>query len=367
MLKVTLHEPKSLRWWYEQYLNKKIDMNPSYQRKADIWSKWKRGHLIDSVLNDFDIPKFYVANFSVGIAQKLNEHKNAYAMIDGKQRMGAVFGFFADQFRLNPSCVLDDDPSIKLGGMLYSDLASRFPAIAEKIDEYVPTVMSVTADSKHRVEELFVRLNMGEAATGAERRNAMGGPVPMITRELSLHPFFVNKVKFNKTRMQEHNLIVKLLLFEFKDGFSDTKAKNLDDFASAAAKWFDAQNEEKVQESANNPYYAARDKVYEVLEVLNREFLENDTLLTRQGEIPIYYWMAREEPTWANELRDFVLHFTDELLENMRQQRSNANAGTSELNSYYLASRSTNDQASLELRFKIFKKRFSEYRRPRRR
>ncbi|WP_213954363.1 DUF262 domain-containing protein [Variovorax sp. dw_954] len=346
-------------------MNKRIDMSPTYQRRADIWSKWKKSHLIDSIINDFDIPKFYIANFSVGVAQGLNQKKSAYAIIDGKQRMGAIFEFFADQLPLNPTCVLDDDPSIKLGGMKYSDLVSRYPAIADKVDKYLPTVMDVAAETEHKLEELFVRLNMGEATTGAERRNAMGGPIPVITRELSLHPFFVKKIRFTTKRMQEHNLIAKILLFEFKDGFADSKAKNLDDFAKQAATWFDAQD--NVDELPSNPYYAARDKAYVVLERLSGEFEENDRMLARQGEIPIYYWIAREEPRWINELRDFILEFSAALLENVRVQRADPDAGSRELNAYYTAARTTNDQSSLETRYKIFRKRFAEFRRPGRR
>lgn len=362
MLKVYIHEPQPLRWWYEQHLLKRIDMAPSYQRRGEIWSKWKRAHLIDSILNDFDVPKFYVANFHIGPATNLNPNKAGYAIIDGKQRLGAIFAFLSDEIPLNQSFVLDDSPSTKLGNLKYSDLRSRFPQLAHKIDSFVPTVMSVLTDSERKIEELFVRLNTGEAANGAERRNAAGGPVPVIVRELSQHLFFVRKIRFSIKRMQEHNLLWKLLLFEFKKGFIDTKSRNLDEFAATANKW-SRERPESEQDNMGD-YDHARDRVFETLELLAIEFNDSDVLLAKQGEIPIYYWAIRQHPDWVHELRDFVLEFTEAITENLRAQKNDPNAGIPELSSYYTMSRTTNDQASLEGRYKIFEKRFRDFRRP---
>jgi hypothetical protein len=364
MLKVTLHESKPLRWWYEQFLLGRIDMSPQYQRRGEVWGKWKRAHLIDSILNDFDIPKFYVAHFNSSLPRTLNENETRYAIIDGKQRLGAIFAFFDDKVALNPSITLDDRPDLKIGKSLYSDLARSHPYLVAKIESFEPTVMSVLTDDDQKIKQLFVRLNMGEAATSAERRNAMGGPIPGIVRELSGHPFFTKNIKFSTKRMQEHNLVVKLLMFEFKGELVDTKAKNLDDFTQAAYDWEQAQPDDKT---SLDRYGEARDQVLETLELLSTEFNVNDPLLSKAGEIPIYYWVAKRNPRFVNELRDFVLHFTEAVLENMRAQRTEPNSGDPELMAYYTMSRTTNDQGSYEGRLKIFERRFAAFRKgPRR-
>lgn len=362
MLKVITHEPQTLRWWYEQHLLGRINLEPTYQRRGEIWSKWKQAHLIDSMLNDFDIPKFYVANFGVSGSKKLNEASTRYAIIDGKQRFGAIFAFFNDNIALNKSIVLDDDPRLKLGGLRYSDLKRHHPLLAHKIDNFYLTVMTVITDDDRKIEELFIRLNAGEAATGAERRNAAGGPVPIITRELAQHVFFQRKIGFGTRRMQEHNLIVKLLLCEFRGEFVDTKAKNLDDFTKQAFEWDNTRGDKDAE--SMGPYGEARDKVFDVLELLASEFNEKDELLSKQGEIPIYYWIARNHPAWVNELRDFVLKFSEDLLANLRILRVDPTAGDPVLNAYYTMGRTTNDQQSLVGRYRIFEKRFSAFRKP---
>ena len=123
---------------------------------------WKRAHLVDSVLNDFDVPKFYVANFLEMPSTTLNEKKRPYAVIDGKQRLQALFDFFDDQLELNKSFVLYENRRLKLGGYTYSMLKARQPHLAEKLDGFIPTVMNVIADTEELIGELFVRLNMGK-------------------------------------------------------------------------------------------------------------------------------------------------------------------------------------------------------------
>lgn len=360
MLKVTPHPDQSLRWWFEQFLEKKIDMKPPYQRRSEIWSPWKQAHLIDSLINDFDVPKFYIANFSEMPVKELNRNKQPFAIIDGKQRLGAIFDFFADKIKLNPSCVLYDDPAVKLGGSLFSTLQIKHPHLARKIESFIPSVMNVLTDDIHKIEELFVRLNMGEAATGAERRNAMAGPIPPILRELAMHPFFVNKIRFATRRMQEHNLIAKLLLLEVREGFVDTKKTDLDRLTEEANVW-SQQLPDPESDLVAGPFADARDRVFVTLERLTAEFDDNDKLLGAASNIPIYYWFAREKPKYVNELRDFVLHLTDEIKEAQQLEKVAMGRGDPELLSYYTMSRTTNDAASLRGRYRIFTSRFNKY------
>lgn len=362
MLKITLHESKDFSSWHRDFIAGRIDMAPPYQRRAEIWSHWKRAHLIDSLLNDFDVPKFYIGNFYEMPVAELNPTHKPYSIIDGKQRLGAIFDFFADAVRLNKSCVCDEFPDASIGGMSYSELKAKYRLIAEKVESFVPTVMNVLTDDERKIEQLFLRLNMGEAATGAEQRNAMAGPAPLLVRELADHPFFTSKIRFSIGRMQEHNLITKLLLLEFSGSFTDTKKSDLDNFAKNAAKW-DVENKGESDPNVS-PYYKARDSVFEVLELLTNEFMDKDKLLSSAGSIPIYYWFAKKHPRLVNEIRDFILYLTQEIKEAVQTQRINPAAANAQMLSYYTMGRTTNDQTSLEGRYKIFEKLFREWQKP---
>src|SRR5207249_3787695 len=90
-LKVTPFEAKTLSWWRAR--RTKIDMEPAYQRRGRLWSIADKAYLVDSILNGFDIPKLYIADFTY-TDTVLNKKKLPYAIIDGKQRFEAIFDFF---------------------------------------------------------------------------------------------------------------------------------------------------------------------------------------------------------------------------------------------------------------------------------
>lgn len=362
MFKVKQFDPEPLSWWYSQWNDDKVDMEPPYQRKAEIWGKWKQAHLIDSIFNGFDIPKFYVAGALSPSLEKMNPNAKRFAVIDGKQRFGAIFAFFRGDLALNPTFVLEDHSDIRLAGKTFLDIKMKYPHIADRFESFIPAVMNVITDDSSKIDELFVRLNSGEATTGSERRNAKQGPVPVVIRELVLHPFFQKNVRFNMKRMQEYNLAAKLLLIEKTGRFVDTKSKNLDDFADVGAKW-EMENPGK-RNTEEDPYAIARDCVYKVLDMLTAEFEEKDKLLSAQGHIPVYYWLAREYPRKVNELRDFLSEFTNDVKEALVEQRENPDQADPELMLYYTMGRTTNDQASLEGRFKILLRRFKAFRDP---
>src|ERR1035437_3263947 len=82
IFKVTQFEAKTLSWWRAR--RSKIDMEPPYQRRGRLWSATDKAYLIDSILNGFDVPKLYVADFTWADSA-LNRKRLPYAIIDGKQ------------------------------------------------------------------------------------------------------------------------------------------------------------------------------------------------------------------------------------------------------------------------------------------
>src|SRR5438067_12827678 len=98
-LRVTAFPARTLSWWRTQ--KTKIDMNPPYQRRGHLWSDADKAFLIDSILNGFDIPKLYLADFTYSNS-RLNKKLLPYAIIDGKQRFEAIFDFFEGNVTLHP-------------------------------------------------------------------------------------------------------------------------------------------------------------------------------------------------------------------------------------------------------------------------
>ena len=238
--KVSKFDTKTLSWWYSK--KNKIDMAPPYQRRGKLWSDTDKAYLIDSIINGYDIPKIYIADFTWGDS-KLNINKLPYAIIDGKQRFEAIYDFFDGKIVLNDDFVYFEKPNLKLGGLGYKDLLKEYQEIAQEFQNYPPMVMGVYAKDNDPINDLFVRLNRSKALTGAEIRNAMAGPAPKLIRQISKHDFFLTNIRFEVKRGQDLNAAAKLLLFEYYKNFRETTKRSMDKFV----KEVNAKNKERLE------------------------------------------------------------------------------------------------------------------------
>ena len=379
-IEVKTHERRTLKWWFNEYKRDRINLQPGYQRRSNLWTRWKKAHLIDSIVNGFDVPKFYVADFTRASNNLREDAAEAYAVIDGKQRFEAIFGFMKGEFPLNPSAKYSVNPDVQIGGLDIHQLRDQHPDVVGRLETFEPVVMSVATSATGMIEELFVRLNSGVSINGAERRNAMPGPVPPIVREITVHPFFGEKVGFSVDRMQEFNLAAKILMFEFYGELRDTKARNLDAFvteadrltspivkaideAAALNKPSKVRNLTRQFEEAVAPYKAAEEAVMENLDRLLSIFNERDSLLKKQGAIPVYYWAVRNKAkTRRRRFHAFLSDFEPAVMENLRLARTHPDDADAELLAYYNAARTSNDRSSMELRYEILLDRFDDWR-----
>lgn len=353
MFKVATFDPKVLSWWKSK--RTKIDMDPPYQRHGRLWSTADKAYLIDSILNGFDIPKLYIADFNYGNSA-LNRRQLPYAIIDGKQRFEAVFDFYDGRFALNQDFRYLPNESLKLAGLSYTDLRSNYPEVAEDFDNYQLTVMAVITDQEETINELFVRLNRSKPLTGAEIRNAMVGPAPGLFREIAKHEFFKENIRFTITRAQDFNAAAKLLLFEYDNRPAETKKRSLDKFA------------DRTKHEPKEKLELAGRRVIDVLDNMTNIFLPKDALLGAAGVLPVYYWFVRSQDEQVYpRVREFLVRFDDERRANRQQSKGHrAAARDKQLTEFDRYNRSTNDEKSHAERIRILSERFKQYLRSRR-
>lgn len=353
-LKVTPFDAKTLSWWRARA--DKIDMSPPYQRRGRLWSNTDKAYLIDSIINGFDVPKLYVADFTYADSA-LNKRQLPYAIIDGKQRFEAIFDFFSGRVTLNHDFVFLENPSLPLGGLGYRDITQNYPQVAEIFDNFNLTVMSVITDKEELINELFVRLNRSKPLTGAEVRNAMAGPAPEVIRQVAKHEFFEELIAFPVQRGQDLNAAAKFLAFEFYEKPQETKKTSLDSFVKSAS-----SNRDKLELSAR--------RAYANLDVLSGIFLPRDKLLASAGVLPVYYWFVRGlEVAQHSLVRDFLVRFELDRKENrLRAEDGLTGPGVdARLLEYDGYNRSTNDLTSHNGRIAILREKFGEFARRARR
>ncbi|WP_299521354.1 DUF262 domain-containing protein [Winogradskyella sp.] len=288
----------------------RIDFMPYYQRFGGIWSPEKKKLLIDTIINEFDIPKFYF-NYFVEQDNPLNINDKIYAVIDGKQRLQAIFDFLDNKYKLDKSCKIIND-NISLNNYDFERLNLDYPTTAKKILNYVLDVVFIVTDEDSRLEEMFLRLNGGIALTNAEKRNAINSFLNREIRQIIIqNPFFTHKVRFKNPRYQHNDLLTKLLFVEYKGLLINLGNKELENFIRE----FSKENQDSI---------GLIQRTKHMLVKFNEVFEEKDMLLKGKGVIPVYYQFLKEYfGRDSNLLKYFLSEFEDLRNENRKSEDQN--------------------------------------------
>lgn len=261
-----------------------LEENPPYQRERSVWSLDKQQLFIDSLLNGFDTPKIYLHDVQ-------GEHPTkAYAVVDGRQRLTAIWGFLNDEFPLADGFRAEDvDPrgspgtTPPTGGMYFFEFHPAWQQMMKTICLPVMLVQDATGED---AEELFFRLNNGEPLSAAEKRNALGGDIAQLVREAAGRPFFTTRLRLSNERSVHLDLAARLLFIEqaYTDpaaSFPDLRSTTIDEFVQA--------NRDMPAAERNG----LLNRLDTHLAYLEQVFADADPLLSTQSLPPLYYLFAR--------------------------------------------------------------------------
>ena len=180
----------------------RMNVDAEYQR-GKVWSNAQQALLIDSILRGFEIP-------SIIVRKVANGGRRLFDVIDGKQRLTAMWSFLADNIRLLRRS--SDLPELgDLSGKCWSEL----PAAAQDRLQFASiTVSQIEEATQEEIHELFLRFQKGEPLNAAERRNAMIGPVrDFVATRLSEHPLWpTTGISSRRFGIHEHSAIVLALV-----------------------------------------------------------------------------------------------------------------------------------------------------------
>ncbi|WP_192811643.1 DUF262 domain-containing protein, partial [Pontibacter sp. BAB1700] len=207
------------------YFNSYIKI-PDIQREDTAWTLDQKQMLIDSLYNDYDIPKIYLRN-------SINENNQiVWWLIDGQQRLTAICEFLANEFPLGTATSLPESMrgkyfnTNKEGNNILKqglDVQEKANIVTRTLDV---VLLTCTDDEE---EDMFLRLNKGTPLSAAEKRNAMRGQMRLAVKALAKHNFFKNKVNFSARRYAIDAVCAQLTLLTIKGGPTDAKGKQLKD------------------------------------------------------------------------------------------------------------------------------------------
>lgn len=324
-----------------------IDMEPEYQRESAIWSREKMQLFIDSLLNAFDVPKVYFHDLT---ADRSSNHE--FAVVDGKQRLHTVFSFMSGEYPLADDFTLDSPQR----GM--SAPPPRGPVTFQEFhDDWKEYFRSLSLDvvriddaDTEDIEELFSRLNNGEPLNAAEKRNAIGGRMCALIREVATHAFFTERVRVSNRRYAHREMAAKLILIEHAE-------------MNGGAMWVDVKKKyldamvERNKELPDAVYDGLKSRVDKELRQLTRIFDKHDPHLSKQAYGPLYYLFVKyvvQHYAHAN-LYSIVRGFLDDFAQ---QRQANLSKPDEERDSALiefgrLMQQGTNDRTSLQERVEI--------------
>lgn len=276
-----------------------IEMDPSYQRQGGVWPTRTRQLFIDSLLNGFDVPKLYFhQGEGVAIGRK-------YAVVDGKQRLEALFDFYADGFALADDFAMANRDQIdslgisdadleRLPGMLYSQIRDKLPEVSRALDARWLDVLIIETDDLEAIEEMFSRLNEAVPLNAAEKRNAIGGPLPAVIKDVAAEPFFVETLPFQNSRYRHFDLAAKFLLWSLPQGVHEVT-----DGAATAIRVKDSKRaslDAVVRDAKGGTTGADIDssvaEIRQVLELLRANFGRADRSLQSAGTVALVFLAA---------------------------------------------------------------------------
>lgn len=168
---------------YSDFITQRLLVNRNYQRKL-VWTIAEKRNFIDTLSRELPIPLFLLAEVQF-------ESSNKLEIIDGMQRLDAIFSFIENRYRLKDGyfdlSVMSDSQSRLEDGILQQKEPKLDKDFCRKIVNYLLPISKSSSLSNSKIEETFRRINSnGKHLSNQELRHAGTlGKFPNLVRVLA--------------------------------------------------------------------------------------------------------------------------------------------------------------------------------------
>lgn len=178
---------------------------PDWQRE-EVWNTDKKQKVIDSILRGWSLPKFYLL--------KISDGPEEYEVLDGQQRLSAIFEFFANDLALS------NESAIEFGAAVYDKLPD---GISDSFDDYEIDFDEISDASEEDQKEFFQRLQEGLPLTGSEKLNSVHSKLRDFCMKLADHKFFSNSTRVSSKRYGYFDICAKVMALAIEGLDSGTR------------------------------------------------------------------------------------------------------------------------------------------------
>lgn len=328
----------------------RIDVDADYQREK-IWSMEQHEKLLDSIINDIDIPKIYLV--------KVKDNKNFdYECIDGKQRMTTLLRFFKPE----PA----EKSPLKIRFLhekyTYKELKKEHPTIAKKIEDFDLSFCVYESIDDEHVREIFRRLQLGIRLNSGELLKTRTGTIrDFIYKEIGNNGPFFRNTNLSQKRFSRPYTLSQICINSF------ARAKS-GEFVRARLQDIQYFFDENHDLNRNNENLV---RIREVLKKMDKAFKKDAAMISSRAVAVSAYLFAEElflnkKTTLITSFSKFYLRLLNEIKNNMELLRNFKRPKNScvmeEFQKYIL--QASVEGYSVRRRHDFLKKAFDYYRAP---
>lgn len=188
---------------YRKYKKQQLVLDVEFQRKY-VWDTKQKSELIESILMGLPLPIFYFKQ----------QNNSTYVVVDGKQRLSALFDFLDNKFVLKSLKILDF-----LNGKSFKNLENDFGIYQSQLEDYQVYSHVILPPTPDRIIfDIFDRVNRGGTKLNKQEiRNALyhGIGLDMIVNVTKSKAFEnATRIEYAKdSRMKGAYLITRFLSF----------------------------------------------------------------------------------------------------------------------------------------------------------
>ena len=211
-----------------------IKLDPEYQRRHR-WSPETSSRLIESLILNIPIPVVFLSQ-DVDVDDEIEENTSRYTVIDGQQRLTAIYEFLTNRLQLEGLETLSE-----LNGLTYKSLPSF---LIRRLEERTVKCLRIDSTVDEQVKfDIFERLNTGSVRLESqELRNATArGPFNDAIKEWAQLPSFRRLLQIDGSdpesspkvkKMEDVELVLRF--FALRSGRYKTLRKGFREFITAS-------------------------------------------------------------------------------------------------------------------------------------
>lgn len=218
--------------------SKTIKLDPDYQRRHR-WANVTSSRLIESLILNIPIPIIFISQ-DVDVDDEVGDTAPRYTVIDGQQRLTAIFDFMTNNLELEGLETLSE-----LNGAFYKDLP---PFLTRRLEERTIKCLRIDSTVDAQVKfDIFERLNTGSIRLESqELRNVTArGPFNDKIKELAKFSSFRKLIQVDEQnpsenakvkKMEDAELVLRFFALRYegyekiKKGFKEFLTRSLEEF-----------------------------------------------------------------------------------------------------------------------------------------